>query len=114
MNELQITSRLKIHDGKLDRFKTLAQACLEGVRQKDKGILQYDWFFNEDHTECVVRERFVDSDAVLEHIANLGELLGAIWSVSDFSAEVCGTPSEELLKATESIDITVYSYFQGL
>lgn len=114
MNELQITSRLKIHDGKLDRFKTLAQACMERVREKDKGILQYDWFFNDDHTECVVRERFVDSDAVLEHIANLGELLGSILGVSDQSVGVYGTPSEELLKATEGMDITFYRYFQGL
>ena len=114
MNELQVTSRLKIHDGELDRFKTHAQACMDVVRQRNKGTLQYDWFFNEDHTECVVRERFVDSDAVLEHIANLGELLGAILGVADQSVEVYGTPSEELLKATEGMDMTVYRYFQGL
>lgn len=114
MSELQITGRLKIHDGKLDHFKTVAQACIESVREKDKGTLQYDWFFNEDHTECVVRERYVDSDAVLEHIGNLGETMGALLGVADLSLEVCGTPSEELAKATEGMDITVYSYFQGL
>ena len=114
MNELQITARLKIHDGKLDQFKTLARACMESTRAKDQGTLQYDWFFNEDHTECVVRERYVDSDALLAHIGNLGETFGEILSVPDLSAEVCGTPSEELLKATEGIEKTVYSYFQGL
>lgn len=114
MSELQITARLKIHDGKLDQFKRLAKACVESTRAKDQGTLQYDWYFNEDHTECVVRERYVDSDSLLAHIANLGETFREILAVSDLSAEVCGTPSQELLKATEGIPMTVYSYFQGL
>lgn len=114
MNELQITARLRIHDGKLDQFRTHAKACMESTRAKDERTLQYDWFINEDGTECVVRERYVDSDALLEHLGNLGDRLGELLSVSDMSAEVCGTPSQELLKATEGIPKTVYSYFQGL
>lgn len=114
MKELQITARLRIHDGKLDQFKTLAIACMESTRAKDEGTLQYDWFINEDGTECVVRERYVDSDALLEHLNNLGDKLGEIMSVSDMSAEVCGKPSKELLKATEGIPKMVYSYFQEL
>ena len=35
MNELQITARLKIHHGRLDDFKTVAQACMDSVREKD-------------------------------------------------------------------------------
>lgn len=114
MNELQITARLRIHDGKLNQFKTHAKACMESTRAKDEGTLQYDWFINEDGTECVVRERYVDSDALLDRLGNLGGRLGELLSVSDMSTEVCGTPSQELLKATEGIPKTVYSYFQGL
>lgn len=55
MNELQITARLRIHDGKLDQFRTHAKACMESTRAKDERTLQYDWFINEDGTECVVR-----------------------------------------------------------
>jgi quinol monooxygenase YgiN len=114
MNKIQVTASLMIHDGKLEEFKTIAQACIESVREKDKGTLQYDWFFNEDNTECVVREQYVDSNAVLEHIANLGETMGALLALADLSLEVYGRPSEELVKATEGMDIRVYSYFQGL
>ena len=66
MEELQVTARCKIHDGKLDAFKVAAQECLKSVREEDNGTLQYDWFFNEDHTECVVRERYRDSEAILQ------------------------------------------------
>ena len=114
MNELQVTARLKIHQGKLDDFRTVAQACMDSVREKDAGTLQYDWFLNEDHTECVVRERYKDSDAVLEHIGNLGETMGALLGVTDLSLEIFGDPSEALMNATKGMDITVYGYFQGI
>ena len=114
MKELQISVHLKIHPGKLEEFKTIAAVCMKSVREKDTGTLQYDWFFNEDHSECKVREKYRDSDAVLEHIANLGERFGQLLSVSDFSAEVFGEPSETLLKATEGLDSKLYSFFQKI
>jgi hypothetical protein len=60
-----------------------------------------------------VRERYEDSDAVLQHIANLGETFEELLGVSDLSVEVYGTPSAELVKAAEGLDVSVYSYFQG-
>ena len=114
MNEIQVTARLTIHEGKLDDFKAVAAACLQSVREKDTGTLQYDWFFNEDQTVCEVRERYRDSEAVLEHIGNLGETFGVLLGVSDMSLKVYGTPSPALLKASEGLDMTVYSYFDGL
>jgi quinol monooxygenase YgiN len=46
MSELQVTARLKIHDGKLEEFSRVAVECMESVRTKDSGTLQYDWFFS--------------------------------------------------------------------
>ena len=112
--ELQITARLKIHEGKLDEFKVLAAKCVQIVKEKDTGTLQYDWFLSQDQSECAVRETYVDSDALLQHMTNLGEAMGALFATGDFSAEVYGNPSDELIKATEGLDVVVYSYFQGL
>lgn len=114
MKELQITARLNIHSGKLDEFNTIAAACMKNTREKDTGTLQYDWFYNQDQTICHVRERYRDSEALLEHIANLGANFGQLLSVVDFSAEVYGSPSEALVKATEGLDLTVYSFFQKI
>src|SRR5438552_8168577 len=63
MSELHAIARLKIHHGKLEEFKRLAVKCMESVRTRDSGTLQYDWFFSDDHSECVVRERYRDSAA---------------------------------------------------
>ena len=114
MSELQVTARCKIHDGKLEEFQSAAQACLKSVRERDSGTLQYDWFFNDSRTECVVRERYRDSEAVLQHIANLGDTMGELLQACDLSVEVFGEPSQKLLEATTAIPTRVYSYFQGI
>jgi quinol monooxygenase YgiN len=46
MSELLCIARLKIHSGKLDEFKHLAARCVELLRTKDTGTLQYDLYFN--------------------------------------------------------------------
>ena len=114
MNQLQVTARLKIHEGKLDEFKQLAAQCLLTVKEMDKDTMQYDWFINKEQTECVVRERYADSNAIFAHLANLGDLFGKLLAVSDFSVEVFGEPSLELINATTSLNPKIYSFYQGL
>ncbi len=114
MSALQVTARLTIREGKLAEFRVLAASAMQSVREKDSGTLQYDWFFNDDETECVVRETYRDSEAVLEHVANLGETLGALLAVCDMDLEVYGSPSAELVAATTELAPKVYSHFQSI
>ena len=114
MNELQMTARLRIYDGKLEEFKKVARACMDSVRTNDSGTLQYDWFFNSDQTEAVVRETYRDSEAVLEHIANVGKNAQALLAVCDLTIEVFGSPSEQLLEALGDFSPRVYSHFQSI
>jgi len=76
--------------------------------------LQYDWFFNEDHTECVVKEAYMDSNAVFTHISNQGDLLGKIRKVADMSLELYGEPSEELRKVIANGNGKIYSFYGGI
>ncbi len=114
MNNLQLTARFVIHDGQLDKFKKVAEACMHSTKEKDTGTLQYDWYFNNEGTECVVRETYVDSDAILAHIGNLGPLLGELLAISDFYPELYGAPSEALVNATAALKPKVYSHFQSI
>lgn len=114
MDAIQVTARLTIHEGKLEGFKQLAAQCMRSVRERDSGTLQYDWFFNDSYTECVVRETYKNSGAVLEHIANLGVTLETILSVCDMALEVYGSPSAELVKATAGLAPKIYSPFQSI
>jgi hypothetical protein len=67
------------------------------VRTKDTGTLQYDTYFNDDQSECVVIERYRDSEAAIEHAANLADVSEAVLeTVSVVHGEVLGEPSTEL------------------
>lgn len=114
MDTIQVTVRMTIHEGKLKEFKELAAQCMRSVRERDTGKLLYDWFFNDTHTECVVREAYKNSGAVLEHIANLGVTMGAVLGVCDGAFEVFGSASVELVKAASGLDPEVYWPFQSI
>ena len=94
--ELQGIARFKFHDGKLDDFKRLSAQCMEIVRTKDTGTLQYEICFNDDQSECIVLERYRDSEALLEHADNLGGLMEAILATGSVSGELLGEPSAGL------------------
>jgi len=113
MSELQGAARLKVHDGKLEEFKRLAVMCMESVRARDSGTLQYDWFFSDDYSECVVYERYRDSDALLEHVANLGGTMNALLQTCSISGELCGLPSPKLMKMLEGSGVRIYSPYQS-
>ena len=96
MGELQGIARFTFHEGKVDEFKRLSALCLEVVRAKDTGTLQYETYFNDDETECIVIERFRDSDALIQHGENLAHLMDAIVATGSVSGELLGEPSTEL------------------
>ena len=94
--ELQAIVRFRFHDGDVEEFKRLSAQCMEIVRGKDTGTLQYDTYFNDDETECIVIERFRDSDALIQHGENLAHLMDAIVATGSASGELLGEPSTEL------------------
>ena len=96
MSELQGIARFKFHAGKLEEFKRLAAQCMEIVRTKDSRTLQYDIYFNDDQSECIVHERYRDSEALIEHAAHLGDMMEAILATGSVSGELLGEPSAEL------------------
>jgi len=114
MNELLAIARLRIHPGKLAEFKRLQAMCLESVRTKDTGTLQYELYFNSDNTECLVFERYRDSQALLDHFKNLADTMAAILQTCSASGEICGTPSPELMKALEGSPVRIFSPYQWM
>ena len=116
MKNIQITAKFKIHQEKVEEFKKIAADCVVAVakNEKGKGAIQYDWFFSPDNSECIVREAYTDSNAVLAHMGNVGEMLGQLLAMSDFELEIYGNPSEELQKAAAALNPKVYSFYQGL
>ena len=76
MGELLGIARFRFHEGKLDEYKRLSAEAMEIVRTKEPGTLQYDTYFNDDQSECIVIEGYRDSEAAMEHAANLRRAIG--------------------------------------
>ena len=96
MSKLIGIVRFKFHEGKVEDFKRLSAECMEIVRTRDTGTLQYDTYFNDDESEAIVIERFTDSQALIEHGANMNPLMEQIMATGSISGELLGEPSEAL------------------
>ena len=114
VSELQGIARIKFHEGKLDEFERLAARCMEIVRAEDTGTLQYDVYFNDDQSECIVLERYTDSAALIEHATHLGEINQAIIATGTVSGALLGEPSTELRAMMAGGEVSLFALYQSM
>ena len=114
MGELQGIVRFAFHAGKVEEFKRLSAECLEVVRAKDAGTLQYDTYFNDDESECIVLERFRDSDALILHGRNMAPFMEWIMATGTVSGELLGDLSEELRAQMAGSPVGLFTLYQAL
>jgi quinol monooxygenase YgiN len=114
VSELQGIGRFEFHEGELGKFKRLAAQCMEIVRAEDTGTLQYDISFNDDQSECIVLERYRDSEALIEHAAHLGDLGQAIFATGWVSGELLGEPSAELRAMMAGGGVRLFTPYQSM
>lgn len=106
--ELLGIARFKIKEGKLDEYKRLCEEAMEIVRTKEPGTLQYEVYFNNDESECMVIERYKDSKAAMQHAENLSHIFKGVLSiVSVVHGEVLGEASPELKANLAKSDVPV-------
>ena len=97
MDELLGIARFRFLEGKREDYLRLSEQANAIVAAKDSGTLQYDLFLNDDRTECMIVERYRDSEAAMEHADNLGHLFDDVLAtVSIVHGELLGDPSPEL------------------
>jgi quinol monooxygenase YgiN len=108
MSELLGIARFRFHEGKREEYLRLSDQATELVRANEPGTLQYDLYLNGDQSECMFIERYRDSEAAMEHAANLGHLFDAVLStVSVVHGELLGEPSTELRAKLAGSDVPV-------
>ena len=114
MDQIQVSAVFaSIAPGDLAEFEQVAAAALE-LTTPEPGTLHYDWYFSADATTCEVRETYADSDAMLAHVGNVGELLGRLVELGGgLEGNVFGSPSAALAEAIAAFDPTMYRHFQG-
>jgi quinol monooxygenase YgiN len=114
LSEIQGVARFKFHDGKVEEFKRLSAQAVDIVRAKDTGTLQYEIYFNDDQSECVVYERYRDSDAVIEHSAHVADVMPPIFATASVSSELLGEPSAELAAMLVGAGVRLFRPFLSI
>jgi len=97
VGELLGIARFRFLEGKREEYMRLSAQALELVRANEPGTLQYDLYLNDDQSECMVIERYRDSEAAMAHAANLGHLFADVLAtVAVVHGELLGELSPEL------------------
>jgi quinol monooxygenase YgiN len=71
---LPVIARVKVRPGQLEGFTTQAAEILRLAREKDTQTLRYDWFLNQDETECEVHEAYLSEEGLIEHNQHVVEV----------------------------------------
>jgi quinol monooxygenase YgiN len=118
MNHLELHAHLKIRPGQLEGFKAQAAELMRITREEDTKTLRYDWFINEDGTECEVHELYLNEEGLFEHNMHIMEARTVLFRdyAFDHRMTVFGEVSQQLrdLTVKHAGGITVYSFLQGL
>jgi quinol monooxygenase YgiN len=114
MSELQGISRIRLHDGKLEEFKRLSDQFMEIVRAQDTGTLEFAIYFNDDESECIVVERYRDSDALVEHGAHIGALAEEISAAGSVTSVCLGEPSAALREQFAGSAVELFTPYLSL
>jgi quinol monooxygenase YgiN len=106
MSELLGIARFRFLEGKREEYLRLSDQATEIVRATEPGTLGYDLYLNSDQSECMIVERYRDSEAAMAHAANLGHLFDAVLAtVSVVHGELLGEPSDELRAKLAGSDV---------
>lgn len=114
VSELQGIARFRFHEGTVEEYKRLAAQSMDIVRAKDTGTLQYEIYFNDDESECIVLERYTDAQALIDHMANLGDLAQAMLATASVTGELLGQVSPELKANLAGGPVRLFTPFLSL
>ncbi len=118
MAHLEVHAHLKIRPGQLEGFKAQAAEVMRLAREKDTQIIRYDWFINEDGTECEVHEAYLNEQGLIEHNTHVMDARAILFEkyAYDHRMTVFSEISQELreLGNKHAGGIAVFSFLQGL
>lgn len=95
-----IAPYFRIHKGKLEEFKHLCQRFV-GKANGEPGCLYYGFSFDGDLAHC--REGYVDADALLVHLKNVGHIIEEALKISDLVRLEVHGPETQLARLREPL-----------
>ena len=118
IDHLPVIARVKVRPGQLEGFTTQAAEILRLAQEKDTQTLRYDWFLNQDKTDCEVHEAYRSEEGLIEHSQHVVEVRDAWFRdyAFDHRMSVYGEISQHLsdLFNKHAGGVSKFSFVQGL
>ena len=107
--------QLSINEGKLEDFKAFVNTMIEVTHANEPNTLVYEWYINEDGSECHLLETFKNSDAFMTHLGNVGHMFETLFGFATMTrARIYGNPSTELQQALNPLGVEYFGHFNGV
>ena len=118
MSHFELHAHLKIRPGQLEGFKAQAAELIRITREQDTKTLRYDWFINEDGTECEVHEAYVNEQGLFEHNVHVMEARAILFRdyAYDHRMFAFGEVSQQFRDLTKkhADGFAIYAFLEGL
>lgn len=113
-SEISWHLELELQSGTLDELRALMEEMVTSSRE-ESGALSYAWFVSDDGRQVHTLERYVDSAAVMTHMATFGQkFAGRFWTALKYSrASIFGSPSDEVRAIFAPFSPDYYAPFGG-
>jgi hypothetical protein len=98
----------QVNEGQLSAFKALGPKFVEKTRS-EPGCVHYSFSFSGDVAHC--REGYVNADAVLAHLQNVGELLGEALKIAKITRLEVHAPATEVEKLKGPMESLAPQFF---
>jgi len=66
--DIHTTLYVTIKEDKIEEFKRLVEEMGNAVENNELGAKRYQFYLNDDETQCVLNESYVNLEAVLAHL----------------------------------------------
>jgi quinol monooxygenase YgiN len=111
---INYTVEFSIKPGQQDGFAAVSKECTEAVNANEPGMNAYQWYYNDDKSKCYVTEWHANSDSIMVHLQNVGEIPPKLFEFSEISRfEVFGNPGDTAREALAGLGARFFSYDHG-
>jgi Uncharacterized conserved protein len=66
--EIHTTLYVTIKEGKIEEFKRLIEEMGKAVENNEPGAKRYQFYLNDNETQCVLNESYINLESVLAHL----------------------------------------------
>ena len=105
-NQVSWVLELRVRDGRGADFRALMAEMAAATEANEPGTLGYEWSLSADARTCHIYERYIDSAAVMVHLATFAEKYAVrFWQVLEpVRTVVYGSPDAVVKEALADLD----------